>query len=53
MNYTIPEFTIEGELEESLNNIEKVISELNIRRDESLSESLSERIIISFIEIEF
>ena len=44
MNYKVPIFEINGEIEESLNNIEKVIKDLNIRRDQSLSENLSEKI---------
>ena len=44
MNYKVPVFEIEGEIEESLNNIEKVIKDLNIRRDQNLSENLSEKI---------
>ena len=44
MNYKVPIFEINGEIEESLNNIEKVIKDLNIRRDKSLSENLSAKI---------
>lgn len=44
MNYVIPDYQIDGELKESLDNIEKVISELNKNRDKNLSENLSEKI---------
>ena len=44
MQYTIPEIELDGELEESLNNVEKVIKDLNKRRDKGLPESLEDQI---------
>lgn len=44
MQYTIPEIELDGELEESLNNVEKVIKDLNKRRDKGLPVTLEEQI---------
>ena len=44
MQYTIPKVELDGDLEESLNNIEKVIKDLNKRRDKGLPEFLEEKI---------
>ncbi len=42
--YEIPEFNIDGDLKESLDNIEKVIDDLNTRRDKGLDTELEKKL---------
>ncbi len=44
MNYKIPIITESEDLVESLNNIENVINDLNIRRDQGLDEELEDKL---------
>jgi hypothetical protein len=44
LDYKIPEIIINDDLEESLDNIEKVISDLNERRDKGLEPDLQEKL---------
>ncbi len=44
MRYTVPNFELSDDLKESLNNIEKVIDDLNARRDKGLDEDLEKKL---------
>ena len=44
MTYQLPSIDIDGEIEESLNNVEKVIKDLNDRRNKGLPEALEKKI---------
>jgi len=44
MEYVIPDFELDADLKESLDNIEKVIDDLNARRDKGLDENLDKKL---------
>ncbi|MEW8409838.1 MAG: hypothetical protein AB2696_13475 [Candidatus Thiodiazotropha sp.] len=44
MDYKVPEVEVSDDLDESLNNIEKVINDLNTRRDSGLDPDLQEKL---------
>lgn len=44
MEYQVPELDVSDDLRESLDNIEKVISDLNVRRDAGLDPELQEKL---------